>query len=74
MCCKIHQNEHQIYTLKIHRNDINYSILLLFQFSRKLDDLLAMLYNDREADTVQVAQEALAILKEKVDAIGKLGL
>lgn len=50
------------------------AFLLLFQFSRKLDDLLAILYNDREADTVQVAQEALAVLKEKVDAIGKLGL
>ena len=40
------------------------------QFSRKLDDLLEILYNDREADTVQAAQDALIILKEKVDAIG----
>ena len=44
----------------------------MFQFTRKLDDLLGFLYDDREADTVETAQEALRQLQEKVDAIGKL--
>ena len=43
---------------------------MLFQFTRKLDDLLGFLYDDREADTVETAQEALRQLQEKVDAIG----
>ena len=42
----------------------------LFQFTRKLDDLLGFLYDDKEADTVESAQEALRQLQEKVDAIG----
>ena len=42
----------------------------VFQFTRKLDDLLGFLYDDKEADTVELAQEALKLLQEKVDAIG----
>ncbi|KAL4216901.1 S14 domain and spectrin repeat-containing protein 1 [Mactra antiquata] len=42
---------------------------LTSEFEKKLDDLLELLYNDKEADTVEAAKNALTQLQEKVDAI-----